>query len=109
MNWQAEPALREAARIVQRLGAKKCAERAARILDWLGLDAAERGEHWQHWCEEFLTKEGKPRAASGFVIQGGDATRIPIWRGASSTNATASSPRSTPAWRCAWPRSRPRC
>ena len=59
--------LREAAQIVQRLGAKQCAERAARILDWLGLDAAERGEHWQHWCEEFLTKEGKPRAVSGFV------------------------------------------
>ena len=27
----------------------------------------ERGEHWQHWCEEFLTKDGKPRAPSGFV------------------------------------------
>ena len=38
MNWQAEPALREAARIVQRLGAKTCAERAGRILDWLGLE-----------------------------------------------------------------------
>ena len=52
---------------MQRLGAKKCAERAGRILDWLGLDAAERCEHWQHWCEEFLTKEGKPRAPSRFA------------------------------------------
>ena len=67
VNWQAEPALRDAARIVQRLGAKTCAERAGRILDWLGLEAAERCEHWQHWCEEFLTKEGKPRAPSQFA------------------------------------------
>ena len=49
VNWQAEPDLREAARIVQRLGAKQCAERAARILDWLGLQAEYRAEHWQHW------------------------------------------------------------
>src|SRR5208283_4790330 len=27
----------------------------------------ERGEHWQIWCEEFLTKEAKPRAAGAFV------------------------------------------
>ena len=38
-----------------------------RILDWLGLEAEERCEHWQHWCEEFLTKEGKPRAPSQFA------------------------------------------
>ena len=67
VNWQAEPRLREAARIVQRLGAKRCAERAGRILGWLGLEADERREHWPQWCEEFLTKEGKPRASSQFV------------------------------------------
>ncbi|HME20144.1 MAG TPA: double-strand break repair helicase AddA [Acetobacteraceae bacterium] len=67
VNWQAEPTLREVARTVQRLGAKQCAERAGRILGWLGLEAAERCEHWAHWREEFLTKEGKPRAASQFA------------------------------------------
>ncbi len=67
VNWQAEPRLREAAQIVQRLGAKQCAERAGRILAWLDLAAVERGEHWSHWCEEFLTKELKPRAPSGFA------------------------------------------
>ena len=67
VNWQSERELRAAALIVQRLGAKQCAERAARILDWLGLETADRSEHWQHWCDEFLTKEGKPRAESGFV------------------------------------------
>ncbi len=67
VNWQAEPVLREAAQIVQRLGAKRCAERAERILGWLELEAAERCEHWPRWCEEFLTKEGGPRAASGFA------------------------------------------
>ena len=67
INWQSERELREAALIVQRLGAKQCAERAARMLDWLGLEATDRHEYWQHWCDEFLTKEGKPRAASAFV------------------------------------------
>jgi ATP-dependent helicase/nuclease subunit A len=67
INWQSEPDLREAALIVQRLGAKKCAERATRILDWLGLEAADRSEHWQHWCDEFLTKEGEARAERGFL------------------------------------------
>ena len=67
INWQSEPELRQAALIVQQLGAKQCAERAGRILDWLGLEAADRHEHWQHWCDEFLTKEGKPRAPGGFV------------------------------------------
>ncbi len=67
ISWKSEDELREAALIVQKLGAKQCAERAGRVLDWLGLPAEEREEHWQHWCEEFLTKEGKARAQSGFV------------------------------------------
>ena len=67
VNWQSERDLREAALIVQRLGAKQCAERATRILDWLGLEAEDRCEHWQHWCDEFLTQKGERRAASGFV------------------------------------------
>ena len=67
INWQSERELREATLIVQKLGARQCAERAGRILDWLGLEAADRSEYWQQWCDEFLTKEGKPRAASGFV------------------------------------------
>jgi ATP-dependent helicase/nuclease subunit A len=67
VNWQPERDLREAALVVQRLGSKQCSERATRILDWLGLEHADRSEHWQHWCGEFLTKEGKPRAESRFV------------------------------------------
>ncbi len=67
VNWQGEPVLRQAAQLVQQSRGQKCAERAARILDWLELDAAGRSEHWPRWCEEFLTKEGKPRAESVFV------------------------------------------
>ncbi len=67
VNWQSERQLREALLIVQRLGAKQCAERAARILAWLELEAEDRCEHWQRWCDEFLTQQGRPRAASGFV------------------------------------------
>ncbi|HTW68702.1 MAG TPA: double-strand break repair helicase AddA, partial [Acetobacteraceae bacterium] len=70
VNWQEERDLREAARIVHGLGAKTCAERAGRILEWLGLDSDTRAEaeNWAQWCKEFLTSEGKARAASpGFV------------------------------------------
>lgn len=65
--WQAERELREAASIVRDLGAKKSSERAGRILEWLGLETADRQEHWHRWCEEFLSKKGEPFAASGFV------------------------------------------
>ncbi len=67
VNWQAEPDLRNAATLVHQRGAKTCAERAGRILAWLGLDADDRVEHWAHWCTEFLTGEGKARADGGFV------------------------------------------
>ncbi len=67
VNWQAEPELRKAAAIVQRLGAKTVSERAGRMLDWLSLAAEDRTEHWLEWCGEFLTKSGDVRASSGFV------------------------------------------
>jgi ATP-dependent helicase/nuclease subunit A len=67
VSWPSEHELRDAALIVQKLGARQCAERAGRILDWLGLTAEEREQHWLHWCEEFLTKDEKARAQSGFV------------------------------------------
>jgi ATP-dependent helicase/nuclease subunit A len=67
VNWPAAAALRKASEIVQHVGAKQCAERAGRILEWLDLGAAERAERWQDWCDAFLTKEGRARAANGFV------------------------------------------
>ena len=67
VNWQAEPALREAARTVQKLGARTVCERAGRMLEWLGLETEDRVEHWTHWCEEFLTGKGEARASGGFV------------------------------------------
>jgi ATP-dependent helicase/nuclease subunit A len=65
--WPVEQALRDAARLVQQSGTQKCAERAARVLGWLELDAAGRSERWERWCQAFLTKKGKPRAESNFV------------------------------------------
>ncbi|HVC58940.1 MAG TPA: double-strand break repair helicase AddA [Acetobacteraceae bacterium] len=67
VNWPAEHDLREAARLVHRLGAKICAERAGRMLEWLGLDSETRVENWPQWCTEFLTAAGGARAAGGFV------------------------------------------
>lgn len=67
VNWQAEPALRSAARIVQQIGAKIASERAGRMLDWLGLSTEDRIEHWTQWCDEFLRADGAARAPGGFV------------------------------------------
>jgi len=67
VNWQEERDLREAARIVHQLGAKTCAERAGRMLEWLGLDSETRVENWPQWCTEFLTAAGAARAPGGFV------------------------------------------
>jgi ATP-dependent helicase/nuclease subunit A len=67
VNWQAEPELRTAARIVQQLGAKTVSERAGRMLDWLSLSAEHRREHWYQWCGEFLTASGDLRSPGGFI------------------------------------------
>ncbi len=69
VNGLASRDRREAARIVHRLGAKTCAERAGRMLDWLGLDSETRAEkeNWAQWCAEFLTAKGEARAPGGFV------------------------------------------
>lgn len=67
VNWQEEPALHRAAERVRDSGSPSVAERAGRILDWLALDAATRGESWDQWREEFHTKAGEPRAAGTFV------------------------------------------
>jgi ATP-dependent helicase/nuclease subunit A len=67
VNWQAEPELREAATIVQQLGAKTVSDRAGRMLDWLNLAAKDRTVHWSQWCGEFLTGSGEVRASGGFV------------------------------------------
>jgi len=37
------------------------------MLDWLGLSAEHRAEHWSQWCGEFLTAAGDVRALGGFV------------------------------------------
>jgi ATP-dependent helicase/nuclease subunit A len=62
-----EPALRAAARVIARDGSAAIAERAQRLLDWLALPPAERGEYWAQWCGEFLTAAGEARAPGGLV------------------------------------------
>ena len=65
--WQGEAQLRAAATSVQASGSPSVAERAGRILGWLGLDHATRVEFWENWREEFHTRSGPPRAAGAFV------------------------------------------
>jgi ATP-dependent helicase/nuclease subunit A len=65
--WPGEAALHDAARRVADRGSRTCAERAERVLEWLGLDPETRAREWQGWCETFLTGDGKPRANGGYV------------------------------------------
>jgi ATP-dependent helicase/nuclease subunit A len=67
VNWQAEPALRAAAREVAENGADKCAARAASVQAWLHLDAEQRAAGWDDWTAHFLKKGGEPYAATSFV------------------------------------------
>ena len=67
VNWQAEHDIRAAARKVQQIGARTCAERATRMLEWLGLDNDTRTECWDQWRDLFLTSKGEARAGSSFV------------------------------------------
>lgn len=67
VNWQDEPQLRDAARIVAAIGAKTVKDRAEEILGWLGLDGKDRGENWDSWFKLFTTAEGKVRQPGGFV------------------------------------------
>ncbi len=62
-----EEALRAAAETVAQLGADGCAARAQAILDWLAKTHEHRRAAWLPWREIFVTAQGKPRAASGFV------------------------------------------
>ncbi|MBV8575086.1 MAG: double-strand break repair helicase AddA [Acetobacteraceae bacterium] len=67
VTWADEGGLLAAARRVAERGSPKCAERAQRMLDWLGLDPERRARAWQDWRETFLTRDGKPRANGGYV------------------------------------------
>jgi ATP-dependent helicase/nuclease subunit A len=78
VNLQAEPDLRAAAQNVARQGSPAVAERAGRILGWLGLEAAERAEYWDNWREEFFTGGGEPRKAGAF-LNPKLATANPAW------------------------------
>ena len=67
VNWQAEPDLREAARIVAELGAPTVKANSNAMLDWLALNAKERAAKWDVWKGRFLTGDDEPRKAGGFV------------------------------------------
>ncbi len=67
VNWQDEPPLRDAARIVAALGAKGVKERAGEILGWLSLAAEDRAENWDIWYKLFTIADGSVRKSGGFV------------------------------------------
>jgi ATP-dependent helicase/nuclease subunit A len=69
INWQAEPALRDAAVIVAERGSPAMARQAARMLDWLQRDDAGRILGWGEWRGLFLKSDGGSLAASKFVNQ----------------------------------------
>jgi ATP-dependent helicase/nuclease subunit A len=67
VTWLGEGALRDAAGIVQRNGAKTVAERAAAILDWLSQPAEARAAHWPEWRGLFLNASGETRGDTALV------------------------------------------
>ena len=67
VNWQEEPALREAARISAALASPGVKKRANAILDWLSLDSPARAAAWDDWVGLFLTAGGKTQSAKSFV------------------------------------------
>jgi ATP-dependent helicase/nuclease subunit A len=69
VSWPAEPAVRAALRLAQEEGTPAVKEKAQRMLDWLGLDAAHRREHWAEWLGELLKGDGGPRAVSVFAAK----------------------------------------
>jgi ATP-dependent helicase/nuclease subunit A len=63
--WPADAALREALRAIARDGAPAAAERARRMLAWLGLPPEARRENWARWQAEFLNN-GEQRGLGSF-------------------------------------------
>ncbi len=61
IHWGEEDNFRRALLRVQSAGSKIVAERAAALLQWLGLDDGERQEHWEKWSEIFLREDGERR------------------------------------------------
>ncbi len=110
IDWQRSATLREAALIVQRTGRRRCA-RTSRPRSSTGSAWTRRTarEHWPHWCDEFLTKEGKPRAPSGFVSKAVTDAHPDLADVFLAEVRPHPRRRSMPAWRCAWPRYPPRC
>ena len=67
VNWQEEPALRDAARISARLGSATVKGNAEGMLAWLGREAPDRRATWHEWVKLFLTAEGTVRSQRSFV------------------------------------------
>ncbi|MBU6499753.1 MAG: UvrD-helicase domain-containing protein, partial [Rhodospirillales bacterium] len=65
--WPEEAGLAGALRAIAARGSPKAAEKAGRLLDWLGLPGALRAESWAAWREEFLRADGEARGAGVFV------------------------------------------
>ena len=69
VTWPAEPGVRAALVRAHEEGTPAVKEKAARMLGWLGLDAALRLEHWAEWLAELLKADGAPRAVSVFAAK----------------------------------------
>ena len=65
--WPDEAPLCRALTLASRHGSEGVKTKALRMLDWLGLTANLRLEHWPHWVDHFLTPEGKPRGPTVFA------------------------------------------
>ncbi len=67
VNWPGEAKLRAACKVIAEKASPATAERGARMLAWLALDAEQRGDCWGKWCEEFMRGDGEPRGMGALL------------------------------------------
>ncbi len=66
VTWPGEADLRDALIIASNQGSPAVAEKAARMVAWLGLPADLRQEHWDSWLKELFRSDGARGAPSRF-------------------------------------------
>jgi ATP-dependent helicase/nuclease subunit A len=64
--WPLEPGLRAHLTHARLHASKACAEKAGRMLAWLGMPPALRAEHWQEWVNELFRQDGEAQSLRNF-------------------------------------------
>ena len=66
VDWPEAATLRAALMRARAHGSPACADKAGRMLAWLGLPPGYRVEHWDEWLAELFRQDGEPQALRNF-------------------------------------------